>query len=251
MDLGQDIWRTIPPEEKFDLIARSQARGVSASTVVILIGCTFAIALQQKWFMWGSFVMAPFVFQLAASRAWRGVKGKLMLQYLAVRSVARRFGYASHAPDLSIQLLLRANISESFDSENDSLDAAFEAIEKATNQTEMWLGLLNTAVVGFAEGKLGAEAKFVARIDERLKLEGRNTDGSDDEYSNERELYLTVIGNDLMPRKFRIDSPHPAALVAFEKKFFALQERIAQQKRDATQELPAPAEEDFRDHDYR
>lgn len=246
MDIAQDIWRTIPPEEKFELIARSHSKGALAAISVVLTCCTFAVALQMQWMIWVGLLAMPFAFQFTALRAWRGVKGRIMLEYLAVRSVARRFGYATKATDLGIQMLIRAEINEEFDSENESLDAAFSAIESANKDAAMWVGLLNTALVGFAEGKHGAEARFVTKIDDKVVLEGKNTDGSENDYSGNRELHLTVTMPDFKTRKFKIDSPHPAALVTFEKKFLSIQAHLIELKKIQQQELlGAPEGEEY------
>ncbi len=239
MDIAQDIWRTIPPEEKFQLIARSHSRGASVSISVIIVCCTLAVALQMQWLIWLGVAMMPFSFQFAASRSWRGVKGRMMLEYLAVRSVARRFGYATKATDLGIQMLIRATIKEEYQSENDSLDAAFSMLERANNDAAMWIGLLSSAIVGFAEGRGGAEARFVAKIDDKVKLVGENSDGSENEYSANRQLKLSVTTAEGKVRDFRITSPHPAALVAFEKKFLGLQKLAADRKQLMLDELNA------------
>jgi hypothetical protein len=113
-------------------------------------------------------------------------------------------------------------IARHFADEAQDMQAAFEEVEQAWGTNDMWIGLMNSAVVGFAERPGGGQLIFVALLDKSLTVEGTSSDGND--YSPNRELLLTLSGGTPYERGYKLTSPYPAALVAFEKKLLALRE---------------------------
>lgn len=221
---SDEIWRQIPPEEKFELLAKSQASGIQGALVLIITLATIAVGLKIKWLLWASFICSPLVYQFAAGKAWRKIKPGVMLEYLAARSVARRFAYISKAADLTPQVIFRAAVTEELNDSQNAINEAIQAIEKANERSLMWISLLNSAVVAFFEAPQGARLEFVSLINEQVKIEGRNLDESDGDYSANRELLLTIYADSPKERKYRITSPYPAALVVFEKRLIQLKE---------------------------
>ena len=49
---NHDAWRQIPPEEKFEAMARAQSHGIAACLGAIIVGGTVAGGLQQNMFFW-------------------------------------------------------------------------------------------------------------------------------------------------------------------------------------------------------
>jgi len=46
---NSDIWRQVPPEEKFELMARAHASGVFAAFIAVILSGTMAIGFKLGW----------------------------------------------------------------------------------------------------------------------------------------------------------------------------------------------------------
>src|SRR5262245_17453106 len=123
---NSEAWRQIPPEEKFALMSRAHGSGILACGITIILGCTLAVGLHMPWLMWGSMIASPLIFQFAAGKAWRDLRPKIMLEYLAARSAARRYAYTADSKDLTVSLIFRGHAEEMF--EKDAIQDALEAI---------------------------------------------------------------------------------------------------------------------------
>lgn len=219
---SDDIWRTIPPEEKLELLARSQYSGIMTSLMLIGISFTMAIALKIPWLIWASILGSPLLFQVSAHKKWRDIKPKRVLEYLAARTVARRFAYAANSDNLYIELLFKGQsqliakkkINE-IDEKNAMVDLKIKEMEEGVRSTATWIALLPGAVVGFREGRDGATLEFVSAIDKRMLVNGESPD-SETEYANDRTVFLTMKKSLTEDVTFKLTSDYPAALVAFE-----------------------------------
>ncbi|MDZ4784760.1 MAG: hypothetical protein SGJ02_01660 [bacterium] len=223
-----EIWNLIPPEEKLELLAESQASGLYSCFMMIAVFFTLAIALKLKFLIWISLLASPLMFQTAAHRKWRDMKPKIMLKYLAARSVARRFAYAGNAQGLDLEILFRGSVMDVTNESNIDVAEALQSIEFQNRNNVAWIGLLSDAIVAFSESRQGGVLEFVSIADKRIEVEGQNSDGSRDDYSNSREVFLTITKPFGGKSKFKISSEYPVALNAFEKK---LKSRVDASKR--------------------
>ncbi len=210
----------VPPEEKLGLLAKAQTSAVYTCIMFIGVAFTLAIALKIKWLVWISVLASPLLFQSAAHRAWRGLKPKILLEYLAARSVARRFAYAGSARGLDLDILFRGKVTD-ITNESEELSDAISSIEHSTKEATAWIGLLTDAVVAFSEKRGGGVLEFVSITDKRVEVHGKNIDGSSAEYSQNREIFLTINKSYGGTSKYKITSDYPAALIVFEKKLAA------------------------------
>ena len=246
-----EVWRQIPPEEKFELMARAQASGILAAIITIVIASTIAVGLRLTWVMWGSLVMSPFIFQFAAGKKWRSIRPVVMLEYLAVRSAARRYAFTANAKDLAVALIFRGRVEKLFG--EDRIQEALEAAIEKTKEAEVWVTLFNDAVVMMSERVGGAKLEFACTLGDKLTVEGVAKEGKGD-YSADKEIYLTYHGKEKEgDRRLKLTSRHPAALVVFEKKIKALTEQVkVQLQLEATALLATPdvAEEEEEDNMY-
>ena len=194
---SSDLWRQIPPEEKFDIMARAHACGITWAVVTIIVASTMAIGLQLNWMLWASFVTAPMIFQFAAGKAWRDIKPCIMLEYLAARSAARRYAYTSKAESLDIELIFRGRIERLFDQEN--IQEALDAKIENRTESEVWIVLFNDAVVMMSEQPGGAVAEFAHLVNDRMILEASALDGKGDTSDNLTRMFVNYAnqpGND-------------------------------------------------------
>lgn len=239
---NSDIWRTVPPEEKLEFLARAHAKGVQAVIGTLLVGGTVAVALQLEWLFWSSLLLIPFIFQFIAGKAWRGFRPRLMLEYLAARSAARRYAFANRARDLGLQLLFRGDMQRVFDSENRM--AELEAAIDNTKEASVWIALFNDTIVLMSERLGGAKLEFAAPINERLSVQAVSPHGDDSPYHSDSSVLLTYRerrANEA--QQIRITSRYPAALAVFERKLAASISNVQQLLTEGA-DTAAPVEKD-------
>jgi hypothetical protein len=241
---GDDIWRSVPPEEKFEAMAQAQAYGVVSASIVVLICSTIAVGLKLKWLMWGSLICSPFIFQFGAGKKWRDVKPRVMLEYLGARSAARRFAFSARGKNLSCKFMFRGKIEQIFP--ESAVQEALEAMIDNTNEAQVWVALFGDSLVLLQENIGGAEARFAQLIDDKLSVESRALDNKGD-YSSNKEIILKASNRARTKvDTFRLTSPYPAALIVFEKKLAQIRElQIIASK--VIEELPLKLNDEFDD----
>jgi len=212
---SEALWRQIPPEEKIELMSKAHAKGIFDAVIAIVIGSTIAVGLQLSWMMWASLIASPFIFQFSTGRAWRGSRPKIILEYLAARSAARRYAFTHNAKDLGLNFICKGHLEEQFDEEHQQ--EALEASVQNNQEAEVWIALFNDALVMIEEGRGGANLKFAHLINDKLDVNGVSR-GNSGEYSNDREVYFSYTHRREGHRRFKLTSRHSAALLVLEKK---------------------------------
>jgi hypothetical protein len=207
-----EIWRMVPPEEKFELMAKAQSKGVGSAAIYIIVLCTMSVALKMGWLMWFGILTSPFVFQFSAGKEWRNIRPRVLLEYLAVRSASRRFAFNVRSKELSPKMILKGTLEKVYD--NEHVQEAMEAIIASNKSTEVWITLFGDAFTMICEAPGGAEVRLAALIDQRLKISSNSTN----DYVSNKELFITVKNRLGESEQFKLTSRYPAALVVFEKK---------------------------------
>ncbi len=235
---GQDLWRQIPPEEKFELMSKSHAKGIQAGAVTVIVGCTVAVALKVQVLIWLSIILSPLIFQFAAGKAWRDLRPRIMLEYLAARSATRRYAFSIRGKDLTLLMLFKGKMEEEFDEEH--LEDSLEAKAQGTDSTPVWVGLFRDSIVMMSERMGGGELRFGQLLTEkRLRIEGGSLSG-ESEYSNDHFVRFTFPDRSGSDRHVRLTSKYPGALIVFEKKLLALRQQVLSEA--PAEALPPPAE---------
>lgn len=232
----EEIWRQVPPEEKIELMSRAHSNGILVAFIAILVASTLAVGFKFSALMWAALIGSPFVFQLAAGTAWKRLRPKVMLEYLAARSVARRYAFGLNSRELDPNLVFRGRLEEQFTEEQ--LEEALEASIENLNDASVWVALFSDAVVVMSEAPGGAELRMAHKLDSELKVEGRSLDNKGD-YSNTREVWLSYQDRKA-ERRFKITSKYPAALIVFEKKLLAYQNEEIKRIQERINALTAP-----------
>lgn len=226
-----EIWRRIPPEEKLRLIARAQANGVLAALYLLLSVGTVGVGLKLEWLIWGAVIASPLVFQMNSGRAWRRLRPKLMLEYLAARSASRRYAFTCNAQDLGVTFLFRGFLSRKYneDQEQDELE---DTINNARN-IPVWITLFRDAVIIISEGPGGAKLEFGQVINDKLIIQ------SEEGGRRAEALIIGVRDREKGEALFQLTSDCPAALVVFEKKLLIQREEIRRinERRAVVQQL--------------
>jgi hypothetical protein len=208
-----DIWRRVPPEEKLELMARAQSRGVGASLVILLITGAVAVGLRMPWFFWAAFFTIPFAFQFASARAWRDIKPRTMLEYLAARSAARRYAYGAQSKDLTVELIFKGILQRDFSTlgESEELEARIEARDKVA----VWVSLFADTIVMMSERPGGAKLEMIHSILERIEV---TPEGFDDSGAQSRRLVFDIEVRKGEVERWFLTSAYPAALLVCERK---------------------------------
>ncbi|NMC64097.1 MAG: hypothetical protein GYA55_13115 [SAR324 cluster bacterium] len=225
---SSEVWRQIPPEEKLQLMNKSHAAGVLATVISIIVLSTIAVGLHLNWLVWGSLLCSPFVFQFASGKRWRTLRPKIMLEYLAARSAARRFAYSAGSKDMRVALMLKGSLEEIFDEEHRTEELEAEISDH--KETPVWVALFPDTVIMMSERYGGAELEFGYILNDKVKIEGKSPVGEGD-YSNQRELYFYCQDKLKENHIYRLTSPFPAALIVFEKKALQFQKEFMESNR--------------------
>lgn len=220
---SSEVWRQIPPEEKLQIMNKAHAAGVLATVIAIITLSTIAVGLKQNWLIWGAIMCSPFVFQFASGKRWRTLRPKVMLEYLAARSAARRFAYSLGSKDMRVSLMFKGELEELFDEEHRTEELEAEIADH--KETAVWVSLFSDCVIMMSERYGGAEQELGYLLNDRVKFEGRSPAGEGD-YSSNREIYISCQDRVKGDRRYRLTSPFPAALVVFEKKAIQFQKEF-------------------------
>ena len=228
-----NIWDSIPPEEKFELLAKAQARGVGAAIMLVIVGCTLAVGFRFDLLMWGSLLLSPLLFQFTAGKAWRDMRPPMLLEYLAARSAARRYAFSAKSRDLGLVLIFKGEFEPLAATEE--LEQTFA---RAFAPTQGWIALFNDCIVVITERPGGAECLFAQIVNDKLSITGRSPE-SGEEYANDREVILTTQTKRGDPVRVKLTSRYPAALVVFEKKSLQIASAWAARVNGVPKEKPA------------
>lgn len=205
-----EAWRQIPPEEKLDLMTDAQTSGVTTALCIIILGATFAIAYQAPVLFWCSLLFAPVAFQFTSAKKWRALRPRIMLEYLAARSAARRYAYTVKSIDMMVKMVIRARVQyvPSVDSELNSLDAAITGFKKLN----VWIALFSDCVIIMSEAPGGAKLEFGHLINDRMSLSLGDQDINEPITDG---IFLSYDDRRYGKHTIRIECDLPAAFTAF------------------------------------
>jgi hypothetical protein len=227
-DTSLDIWRKVPPEEKLELMARAQSRGLAATIVLLVITGTMAVGLRMPWIFWAAFATIPFVFQFASAKAWRDIKPRTVLEYLAARSAARRYAYGAQSKDLTIDLMFKGILAA--DLSHLGENAELEAHLDSRDRVPVWVSLFPDTIVMMSERAGGAQLEFVHSTLDRLEV---TAESFDDANGEGRRLSFQIEARKGETQRWFLMSPYPAALLVCERKIKrAVEEHQVQLERE-------------------
>jgi hypothetical protein len=214
-----DIWRRISPEEKLELMAKAHSKGIGASLVLLVMTGTVAVGLRFPWVFWAAFLAVPFVFQFVAAKAWRDVKPRAMLEYLAARSAARRYAYGAQAQDLAVDLMFRGYLerARNTDSDREQEEETFDPENPRPQRVPVWVAVFRDTLVAMSEQQGGARLEFAHPLFERFQA---TAEGFEEKDPAGRRIKIEVISRRFadVRETFFLTSDYPASLLACERK---------------------------------
>ncbi|HMO18257.1 MAG TPA: hypothetical protein PKA63_13345 [Oligoflexia bacterium] len=216
-----DIWQSVALEERLELISKCQASGFLAATANLMVVGSIAYGFDQIWLLAAAVASSFFVFPLFSSFTWRSGKPSLILAYLAVRTMARRYGYSFDLPNLDIILIFKGEYKELFDTkEQEELykqkqKVDFDNISELSRK--VWVVLMRGGVLVMSERRGGAKLEFISTISHESTI--KNTEENID--PSERACIIEGVAQS-KGRKILLKSRHKGAHYVFEKQFGTL-----------------------------
>jgi hypothetical protein len=212
-----DVWQKIPPEDKETLASEAQSTAISAVAVFIMFGWAIAVGFKEPRYLWGSFFVVPFLFQVLSRKAWNVMKPRTIVEYTAARATATH--YASRAsgqellPSLQFKGTLERELSEGLAEREDSFDD--ESNLENRGPVPVWVTLFPDSLVIFSESVRGAKQELACSIYEDLSV---TSEGFDDEALDQRKLLLSLRRPDGDENRWILRSSHISQLTACERK---------------------------------
>jgi len=234
---NHEAWRSIPPEEKLEIMAQANSKATLAVIVTVIIMGTCAVALQTPWILWASLLTAPLVFQFAAGKDWRARKPAMMLKYLAARSASRRYAYTNKSKELNLSLIFRGYVERVIEKEN--VEETLQAMINQVRELEVWIALFDDIVIVMSEQPGGARLEFSHALNKGLSIESHSESGED--YTSDKEVTLSYENRKGGRCVYRITSQYPGALVVFEKRIKMLQVKGIEDENSLLAEAEAEA----------
>lgn len=169
-----EIWQSVSLEERLELISRSHASGFLSATFTVFILGSVAYGLDKIWLLAVAFGFAFFTFPLFSSHTWRTGKPSLILAYLAVRTVARRYAYAFDLTNIDIILIYRGQMKEIIESTEEQYQRQKNQVDYGSqynDYTPVWIVLMRSGVIIMSERTGGAKLEFLTPILHDTRLE--------------------------------------------------------------------------------
>lgn len=211
-------WNAVALEERLELVNRAHATGILAGAMSLLLMGTIGYGFDQIWLLLAGLGVSFFITPMFTSYSWRRYKPQLILAYLAVRTVARRYAYGCNIVDLDTVLIFRGFMEQRF--ANATEEALFRQeqgvdIDESSPQEKksVWIALLRGGVVLLSERPGGAKLEFASAITAEFVC--KKIEPKDDRESV--EILLTGATGQSRGRTVAISSKYPAALYVFEK----------------------------------
>ncbi len=164
----EDIWNSVALEERLELIAKSQASGIISAIIAIFVVGSIGYGLDNIWFLLVALASGFFVFPLFSSQTWRSGKPSMILAYLAVRTVSRRYAHGFDLPNIDMVLVYKGTFEEIFQNREDQeLHLQSQAIDLNTSNNgvqEVWIVLMKSGLLILSEKRGGAKLEFITPI---------------------------------------------------------------------------------------
>jgi hypothetical protein len=221
--LLQDIWQKIPPEEKTEVVSRAQSTAISAILVVLMFGWAMAVGMREQWYFWGTFLIVPFAFQVATSKAWHALKPKLIVEYTAARATACFYAQQANGHHLIPSTQFRGLLERQFsDDQHPESDLSEERKEEPRGPVRVWITLFPDSLVMFSETPFGSQREFAHSFSEDISV---STEEMEEDFGDQRRLMLSVRDEAGAERRWVLSSKHAPQLTICQRKLLGAMER--------------------------
>lgn len=232
----RNAWNAVAVEERIELVSRAQAEGIMAAGCFIILMGAIGYGFDQIWVLASGALCSLLIMPLFSSYAWRRLKPEMILKYLAVRSVARRYAYGYKITSYDVILTFRGELEQRYRTKDEQVAAEqsqkvdfFDSDSKKAR--DVWICLMRGGLVVMSERLGGAKLEFITPID--LDVICREPLPEDEA----PEDSAVIIGE--KGRKVIITSRYPGALYVFRKQFPRLIEEFKAKEKALEAALPA------------
>jgi len=212
----ENAWNSVALEERLELVSKCQADGLIAALGFTFMMGAVAYGFDKIYLLLGSVFGALIIMPMFSSYSWRKGKPALILNYLAARSMARRYGYTSNISELDVVLIFKGETSQEFLNEAEQLDhliGKHEDIDEGQQpKVPVWVCLLRGGVVLLAESQGGAKLLYSSPIGTEMVC----ATVRDEEGNPTGEISIVGIAH-AKGKKVTISSRFPAAFYVFER----------------------------------
>ncbi len=225
----EEAWNGVSVEERFELVARAKAHAFIVALAASFLFGAIAYGFDNIWLLCIALVVGSISMSISGGKFWRRHKSELILTYLAVRSVSRRYAYAYKIPAIDIILIFRGQIERLYSSEEEKVlarereNVGFDTISKQTNP--VWICLLRGAVLVLSERPGGAKLEYIAPINPNLNIRRQNE--KEGTTTPTAGIIISGVNNQI---DILVTSPYKGALYVFEKRLARLIYDVVSQK---------------------
>ncbi len=205
------------------MVSKAQSTAISTILVVLMFGWAMAVGMREQWFFWGTFLIVPFAFQVATSKAWHSLKPKLIVEYTAARAAACFYAQQANGHYLVPQaqfkgLLEHAGSEDQPPQEDLSPDGPHEP----RGPVPVWITLFPDSLVMFSETPFGSQREFAHHFSEDISV---TTEELEEDFGGQRRLMISVRDETGEERRWGLSSKHTAQLTACQRKLLSTMER--------------------------
>ncbi len=233
--LLQDIWQKIPQEEKNEAASRAQSTATSTIFILLMFGWAMAVGMREQWYFWGTFLIVPFAFQVATSKAWHAQKPKFLVEHTAARAAACFYAQQCDGkhlvPSVQFRGLLERPSSEERHIDTDQrtdeeqlseADTSGNEIEEVQGPVLVWVALFPDSLVIFSETPFGSQREFAHNTSEEISV---SADDMEEDFGNQRRLAISVRDETGVEKRWVLSSKHDAHLALCQRKLLKAMER--------------------------
>lgn len=182
-----------------------------------------AVGMREQWFFWGTFLIVPFAFQVATSKAWHSLKPKLIVEYTAARAAACFYAQQANGeylvPHAQFKGFLERVGSESQPTEE---NLSPDGLEGHRGPMPVWTVLFPDSLVMFSETPFGSQREFAHHLSEEISI---STEELDEDFGGQRPLMISVRDASGEEQLWSLSSKHTAQLTACQRKLISAMER--------------------------
>lgn len=236
----ENAWNAVALEERLELVSQAKAEGVFAAFVFMLMMGAVGYGFDNILLLPISLLLCFMVVPLFASFAWRREKPKLILSYLAVRSIARRYAFGYRLHNFDVVLIFKGTRVLRYSSRDEEEFARQQQTvdfnTQVNDQAEVWIVLMRGGLVLLSERPGGAKLEYITPIN----ADSRISKPSVQDEALDGSLLIQGAGN-YRGKDVLISSPYSGAMYVFERQFSRLlSERQAdREKADRAKRLEA------------
>jgi hypothetical protein len=182
-----------------------------------------AVGMREQWYFWGAFLIIPFAFQVATSKAWHSLKPKLIVEYTAARAAACHYAQQANGHLLVPQAQFKGFLERQFsDDQQSESDLITDRPEEPRGPVPVWITLFPDSLVMFSETPFGSQREFAHTFSEDVSV---STEEMEEDLGDQRRLMISARDEKGAERRWVLTSKYSALLTACQRKLLSAMER--------------------------